>query len=32
MHKTVAENLNIDSIIDEFAKLKRKISFTNEPI
>jgi hypothetical protein len=32
IHKTVAENLNIDSIIDEFAKSKRKKSFTNEPI
>jgi hypothetical protein len=32
IHKTVAENLNIDSIIDEFFKSKRKISFTNEPI
>jgi hypothetical protein len=32
MHKNVAENLNIDSIIDEFAKSKLKIGFTNEPI
>jgi len=32
IHRTVAEQLDINSIIDHFAKSKRKISFTSEPI
>ncbi len=32
IHKAVAENLDINSIIDEFAKSKRKIDFTNESL
>jgi hypothetical protein len=32
IHKAVAGNLDINSIIDEFAKSKRKIDFTNESL
>ncbi len=30
INKNIAPELNIESIIDDFAKSKRKISFTNE--
>ena len=30
IHKTVAQELNVESIIDEFAKTKRWLSFINE--
>ncbi|CAM4847026.1 unnamed protein product [Rotaria magnacalcarata] len=32
IHKSAAEKLNVDSIIDEFTRSKRKINFTNESI
>jgi hypothetical protein len=31
INKNIAPKLNIESIIDEFVKSKRKISFNNEP-
>jgi len=30
IHKNIAQKLNIESVIDEFAKSKRRINFTNE--
>lgn len=30
IHKNVTEELNIENIINEFVRSKRKISFTNE--
>jgi hypothetical protein len=30
IHKNIARKLNIEDIIDEFAKSKRKLNFTNE--
>ena len=30
INKNVAQKLNIESIIDEFAKTKRRLSFINE--
>jgi len=32
IHKNVAEELNIEAIIDEFVKIKRKTNFTDELI
>ena len=30
INKNIGHKLNIETIIDEFAKFKRRISFTNE--
>ena len=30
IHKSITQQLNIEDIIDEFAKLKRKLNFINQ--